>query len=263
MSKKNTKGKEVAVVGIQNYAIMRQDIDIKEVIENNLGGEQLSALDLERVKIPGSGGTTWEVPKFGGIDEIKELNVLIIYNAVNRTYWEVPYGEGGPTPPDCFSEDAVNGIGNPECPSASGKCKDCPMAKFGTAKGGKGDGQACSKKRTFFFLREGNILPMTLNAAPASLKNALQYLIGLTSAGMEPHHVVTRLTLEKDKSRTGSVEYSKVIFTPLKDSIPAEQIPAINEYVANITPFLKKTAKEMAHTEAGYDAPAAEQKAAA
>jgi len=273
ISKKNGNGqkdkKEVAVIGISKFAIMKPNVDIKAVIEANLGGETISALDLERVKIPGGGGTTWTVPKFGGVDEIKELDVLIILHTSNRTYWETEFGQGEPGPPDCYSGDCVTGFiradfvpseGHMSPTSVCGE-QTCPMAKFGTAKGGKGDGQACTQKRTLFFLRENSLLPMTLNASPASLKNAMKYLIGMTGAGMEPHHIVTRLTLQPDRTK-GGVEYSKIVFTPLANSIPEAQWPEIDGYVAAISPFLKKAAREIAQ-DVTQDTPYEEQKAAA
>ena len=55
-----------AEVGSQ-YQIMTMDpSEIKDIMAENMGGEQLSVSDLTIIKVPSGGGTTWSIPAIDG-----------------------------------------------------------------------------------------------------------------------------------------------------------------------------------------------------
>ena len=103
------------------------NIDITEVaaaVHEAIGSGELRQNDLERIRLPGAGGTTWTIETAGGEVETKELVGAIIGDQITRVYWEDPFG-GGKSAPSCFSTDGVTGIGTP-----GGECAGCPFNAF-------------------------------------------------------------------------------------------------------------------------------------
>jgi hypothetical protein len=164
---------------------------------------------------------------------------IVIATQHTRAYWKESFDEtGGGTPPDCVSEDGETGIGAP-----GGECAGCPLAQFGSAE--KGSGKACSEKRLVFMALPDEILPVCFKAPPTSLKNAKSYLMGLTSRGKKLYEVLTAITLEKDKSKSQGITYSKMVFRKVGDVRNKELIAA---YATAIKPYLIKAAREIAKT---------------
>jgi hypothetical protein len=224
----------VAESAVGKFAIFQESTEeIQDIITANLGEEQLDIFTLDRIKVPAGGSTIWMVPGIDGDEPVKELVGLIIGDFVTRSYWQSEYGSTESGPPDCYSVDGLTGIGNP-----GGDCNTCPFAQFGTAQGGRGKGQACSKKRTMFILTENDILPKMLNIPPASLKEATRYLMRLLNGRLSKHHTLTKFTLVKDKN-AGGIDYAKVQFANVPGSVPKEARPAIDAYINSIMPSIR------------------------
>ncbi|MBI9082691.1 MAG: hypothetical protein JEZ11_03780 [Desulfobacterales bacterium] len=241
---KKEESKEVAVITVSDFAVMQPDVDIKDIIECNLGGENISALDLERVTVPaGSSPGLWSIPTLGGMETNKELEGIIVYHELIRNFWA---SEGGGTPPDCYSTDTIKGIGDP-----GGLCEQCQNNEFGSHR--NGSGKACSTKRTMFFIQKDTMLPMVVNAPPTSLKNARSYLMSLASHNVKAHHVVTRMTLEGDKSANKTAFY-RIEFSMADRLAPAEAAK-MDAYVAAIKPFLVGKLEEAATEQPFGDEP--------
>lgn len=189
-----------------DYAIATLDGgDLAEVIRENVGGG-IGRFDLDRVKIPAGGGTTWEVPTLEGAEPFKELAGVVVQFADQRAYWKEPFG-GGANPPDCSSTDCVKGVGDPGV-----ECDRCPFSQFGTATrqdGGEGRGQACRLVRVLYMVLPHSILPVVVAVPPSSLKPVRQYFLRLASQGIPYHGVVTKLRLAQDRSGDG-ITFSKV-----------------------------------------------------
>jgi hypothetical protein len=215
-----------------SYAIMTMETDIMTIMADNLGGEQITALDLDRVSTPAGGGTSWTIPTLEGDTEVKELEGIIVYTSVQRVYWADAFTGGG-APPDCYSEDSVHGAGNP-----GGNCTKCPLSQFGSGENGKS--QACQMRRLIFLIQPDNLLPLVVSVPPSSLKEAKNYLMRLASKGLTSYSMVSRLTLEKDKNADG-IAYSKIKFA---SSGPAPSPDKIQAYVAGIRPHLERAASE-------------------
>jgi hypothetical protein len=244
----------VAQSPVENFAIFQEDSNnLQEIISANLGEEQLDIFTLDRVKVPAGGSTIWMVPGIDGEEPIKELVALIIGDFVTRSYWHSEYGSTESGPPDCYSVDGLTGIGTP-----GGNCNTCPLAQFGTAQGGRGKGQACSKKRTMFILTENDILPKMLNIPPASLKEATKYLMRLLNGRLSKHHTLTKFTLIKDKN-AGGIDYAKVQFANVPGSIPKEARPAIDAYIDSIMPSIRAAMNRVAQIRLDDDHNANEQ----
>ena len=181
----------------------------QEAILANLGEAGPGEFDLERVRIPAGGGTTWVLTGVDGREiEIKELDCVLLFWKNARAYWSKSFDEtGGGVPPDCSSNDAIMGMGNNGDGDGRRLCSECPKSKFGTAD--KGKGQACKQMKVLFALTPGNMLPHALFLPPTSIKAMNAYMLRLASQGLKFCDVVTRLTLEKTKN-DGGIIYSQV-----------------------------------------------------
>lgn len=195
-------------------------LNIKELLEDNLEGESLSPFDLERIVLPAGGTTTWNVPTAEGEKEVKDLHAVIIMPQSSRSFWkEELNGEG--TPPDCVSEDMIQGIGDP-----GGLCSTCQYNQFGS--GRNGNGKACKETKNLFILLEGNMLPYVLQVPPTSLKSYKKYMGQLTGTGKSVNGVVTSFQIEKVKSGSGFT-HGRIIFRPAGE-LSQEQVAAVKQY---------------------------------
>ena len=200
MAKKPEESRtEIAVVNSDLYPALVGGGQAVDIIAQNMGGEAVTANDLNRIKVPGSGGTIWTVVDSDGAEQpFKALEGIIVQIARRRAYWPSAAATG--TPPSCASADCITGIGDP-----GGNCERCPCNQFGTAKkkdGSPGRGKACKETKLLFILREGSLLPDVVSAPPGSLKVVRQYQLKL---GVPYWSVVTALTLEKATSKDGDL----------------------------------------------------------
>lgn len=220
----------VAVCDPGTFALFAGDVDIAGVsaaMASNLEGESLDAYDLDRIKIPAGGGTTWEIPSIDGVVESKEIVGIVALSKFGRSYWEKTTDEsGGGSPPDCVSEDGERG-------SKFGACDVCPHNVYGSAS--KGSGKACKELRSIFMIMEGSVLPVVINIPPTSLKPFKQYRLRLTSVGKRIDHVITRITLTKAKNAQGT-QYSQAVFSKAGDLTP-EQAAMMSAYVESLKPI--------------------------
>lgn len=173
--------------------------------------------DLERLRVPGSGGTTWEVPSLEGTTPMKELDLVITNVAMNQRSWYRTDAEDGDSgPPSCFSRDGIQGVGcnSLEDPGEDAQpetysCAQCPWSQWGSDRGG-GKGQDCREFAWIIGFPPGNSLPLQLSVPRMSLKPLRAYMLKLMGAGVTPEKVVTKLTLVKNG--TGATAYSTISF---------------------------------------------------
>lgn len=231
-AKKSDETKAIELATLDEYAIMEvQKQELLEIVQANVGAAGFSVADLERIKMPAGGGQFWEVPTLEGeIDAEKAVEGIIIEWQDRRAYWSVPLDEsGGGSPPDCSSDDAIHGIGDP-----GGSCETCPLSKFGSGPGGVG--QACKQMRMLYMMRPDQILPVVIAAPPTSLLPVRQYMLRLTARRVPFYAVVTRLELEKASNGNG-IGYSKIkaVMSARLDPDTAGKIKDIRE---TLRPFL-------------------------
>lgn len=215
------------LVKLENYAALQMNaLELKEVLQENLGGEAISAFELDRVKVPSGGGTTWEVPTLEGVEDAKAIEGVVIYFKNQNAYWKEKY-DGQNNPPDCVSNDGMVGIGTP-----GGDCAVCPLNAFGS----EGKGKACKNMRTLFILREGDVLPLVLTLPPTSLKDARKYFLRLASKGIPYYGVITEITLDKDKNENG-ITYSKAKLS-LKGRLDPDTVKKLKAFQDSLKPAL-------------------------
>lgn len=222
--------KELAKKEEVSFMVLANAQNAIEALKNNLQGENLSAMDLDRVGIPAGGGTSWCVPTLEGEVNTQEIVGVIIGVQKCRAYWAEAFSGAG-VPPDCVSEDAITGVGNP-----GGVCNKCPLAEFGSDSRGKG--QACKQIKRLFLLRPNSMLPLVVNLPPTSIKIASRYGLRLVDNGLKFQAVVTRITLDKTKNSEG-IGYSTAVFTLAAKLDPA-QAQAMDEYAKVIAPMLQR-----------------------
>lgn len=228
---KNGNEKKLAL--LESYAITRVEPEaLTTILRDNVGPGGISQFDLDRIKVPSSGATTWMIPSLDGEEPNKEIVGVIVAWRDVRAYWEASFSDaGGGAPPDCASDDAIKGYGMP-----GGPCAECPLAKFGSDE--RQIGQACKAMRLLFILRSNDILPITLAAPPTSLRGLRQYFLRLASKEIHYNAVVTKLSLEKAKSKAGP-EYAKIVPTIAGELTP-EEAERIRQYTEMLTPQLER-----------------------
>ncbi len=196
------------------------------MMQQNLGGEQLTASDFIRIKVPSGEGTQWMIPTIGGDESTEVIEGVILHSSRRRAYWSNPNPTGDP--PNCASSNCLQGVGEPGgiC-GQSGQIPCCQYNEFGSAV--NKHGKACKEGRLMFLLRQGNILPNLIMAPPASLKAMRQYL---TQLPVPYWGAITALTLEQTLNRDG-VTYSRIIprmVGKLDDEGAAAVVDCIKQY---------------------------------
>ena len=216
--------------------VLANPAGVLEAMRENVGGTPIRASELARIKIPAGGGKAWELPD-GKV--AAEFSGVVIHTADARRYWAegLDGGAGGGKPPDCASDDAVTGHGEP-----GGSCARCPLAEFGSdAKGGRG--QACKQVRLLFVLMPGELLPSVVSLPPTSLKPARSFMLRLASKGTPYYGIVTRFRLETDKNKDG-VAYSRVAMEQAGDRLTTEEVAKLRSLRDAYAPLFAATKAE-------------------
>lgn len=192
---------ELTVIDTTKYTLVNTEQGrLQNAIAANLGGETISPTDLDRAKVPTGGGTSWTIPGVSGDETTKEIVGVIVFSKMVKAYWPEA---GSNNPPQCSSKDGRIGIGDP-----GGDCATCPFSQWGSKQGSKG--KACKDSRLLFIMRPEDALPLVVSVPPSSLNAVKKYLLRLTAKWLPFHAVMTRLSLEIDKTAEG-VKYSKIV----------------------------------------------------
>lgn len=217
------------------FALLRMEgQEVRDLLQDTLGADGISASDLDRVKVPSGGGTTWEIPTLDGDVATKELEAVILHDETRRVYWpyameERPDDEDGR--PHCFSTDGVTGQGKP-----GGDCRTCPFNVFGTDVKG-GPGKACKEQRQLFLLMKADLLPLTLNVPPGSLGSFKAYKMKLIRGQVAPTDTVTKITLKKEKNQ-GNVSFARMEFLATERLDPDAKV-RVRDYKAMLMPGIR------------------------
>jgi len=250
MSKKNgTKnGSSTALVKAGEFTIIKTDAEeLMELIEENLADGSIGPMSMDRIRVPAGGGSTFSVPALAEGDETKveTIDCIIVGKKKHRARWAKSIDESpGGSPPDCFSPDGKNGIGDP-----GGVCADCPYDEFKQV----GDNEAYKKKgcKEMLFIiavRPDERLPIAIVAPPGSLRNADDYLKRLTAKGIFYYGAVTRIGLEQDKNKLGR-EYSKLTFA-MGQKIEGADFEAVKAFQKTFKGILEGRAFDVTDDEA-------------
>jgi len=206
---------------LENFAFM--DANALDVVRENLGGQNISPNDFERLKFPAGGNQSWEIFGLDGESQsTKSIDGIVLMQKTNRFYWANAYtGEG--SPPDCQSRDLKTGVGTP-----GGNCATCPYAQWGSDPKG-GEGQACKTVGALFVMKPGESLPVVVPVPVGSLKNVRKFMLSLSSKNIRYSNAIIGIGLEPDKNKQG-IPYSK-IKPKLIAVLPQEAQVQINKYI--------------------------------
>jgi hypothetical protein len=239
--------KSEIVVAAKFVALAPQDLVddglfSSDELAGSMGAKGFGPGDLERIKIPAGGGTTWDI-----IDESsKTIDVVIVAAQDVRVFYVGKY-TGGNEPPDCASLDCIIGLPGENAPGEiTGDCSTCPKARWGSAvsdSGEEGKGQACKQRKMMLLYREQDRFPLVLSVPSSSLKQVQKYFGRLVSGFGRPYWgVVTRLSLEKAKS-SGNIEYSSLVLEFVR-TLEAEEVETVRKLREQFVPALERRMPE-------------------
>lgn len=214
--------------------------EVRDVIAGALAGGTVTEFQLDRVHVPGAGGTTWTIPTLEGDIETKTIEGVIVGYKMTRGYWPKPYSAGDPTPPDCASNDGVTGTGD-RGPHGSGPqdCRTCPLAQWGTKlrEGKQTRSQACKAMMPVFLLTPRSMLPVVITVPPSSLKSVTPYPLRLAGQGINWWGCISQFTLEKE---TVGGYPTAVVKTKFVSRLSAEQTEALRQYKEALAPLVRQ-----------------------
>lgn len=207
----------LAVADVKAYPIVGEtSADLADVIRDNLGQQGVSEFELDRMRVPGSGGTKWEVVSLEGAEHVDALTGIIVHWRHARAYWKTKIEErsaGASKAPDCHSDDGIVGMGDP-----GGECAKCPFAEWGSKEGSE-RAQACKQMLLLFLVPPQSVLPQVVVVPPSSIKPVKVYLRRLAEKGLPFFGAVTSLRLEKTSN--ARFTFSRIV-PEFAGAVPAE-----------------------------------------
>lgn len=206
-------------------------ITLQELMDANVGNGGFSISDITKVSVPGAGGMTWAIPHPNGEIGTRELVGVILFGIDPRAYYKYKPGDTVPESdvveganlPDCASDDGITGqatsVGVKRGMAAGPvACETCPLAQWGSAKGGAGKGKACAERRDLFMLLPDRLLPIIVTAPSTSLQDVRAYMNGLMQFAKPIYSVETKLTLMRHEN--GAIKWSTIVASKSADLSP-------------------------------------------
>ncbi len=188
-------------------ATTNTNLAFNQALAANIGSMGLTVDDFPRIKVPAGGETNWVLSGLTGPLIMAALEGIIVFKRTTRAYWKIEADDpkaAKNTPPNCTSINGLVGVGDPGgCCYNLDKRLVCPLAGYGTSKGGTGPGQACKEVTQLFFLRGDSMLPELIALPPTSVKPARKYFVRLTASRVPYFAMLTRITLIKKESANG------------------------------------------------------------
>lgn len=221
-----------AIQDVNQYLIRTADVDVREVIQTNLGVTGITEFDLDKAKVPAGGVTLWQIDTIQGRKSLETLEGIIVFQRPDFSYYSTSFeSRQQAAPPDCSSRDGMTGVGKP-----GGVCATCPFNQFGSAPDERG--KACRQRTLLFMLRPDSLLPMLVVVPTMSVGPVRKYLMRLAGGGLVYHAVVTSLGLEEAKS-SANITYGRILPRMLQQ-LPPDQAAATAEYAQMIKPYMER-----------------------
>lgn len=144
-----------------------------------------------------------------------ELDVVILADLYDNSYYDRPYKEGVQVPPACFAINSAHDALAPHEASPvkqSDDCATCPKNEWGSSQNGSGKGKACRNGRRLLvapYIRTTGAVSMgelaIVNLAPTTLTSYSEYLrklpkVGLPLPPMPMFAVATHLSFDDDRA---------------------------------------------------------------
>ena len=207
-----TKNESSSLAIVEQSPILTGDEDaiaqIQDVMAEAIAdGETVSFTNLQRIRWPAGGATTWELP---GDETGKALDCVIIERKPVKGWWKEPFSGTG-APPDCTAGDNIHGvpisIQVQQEFGVGGECAQCPMNEWGSARGPDGEqrrGKACRQITRLFLICGTEQMPVLLNVPPSSATRSGRITSSVLPSRGQPYHGrSTRITLERATAAIG------------------------------------------------------------
>ena len=228
--------KETALVPFEEkYPALSNEVGM--ILKESLApGETLGVSNLPTVKIPAGGALNWQMPDG---EAKKEIRGILVMRQPVRAYWVAPFTGGG-VPPDCSSDNAVNGdglFGKLSDGNTSGLCKECPMSKYGS---GKDNGQGCRSITRLFMLTPEYAIPLLVTLPPTSFGPAQDFVVLQAAQRKAITSFETVIALTQAQSK-GGISYSVAMFKAGDDLSP-EAAAKTRAYALEMAPLFREIA---------------------
>lgn len=166
----------------------------------------ITQFDLQRIKIPTSGGSSWEIQTSEGVKMVSEIKCVIVgVKSGEKAWWASDTVSG--EPPSCVSHDGATGIGinslDKDAKPGQHECAACRWGQYGSARKG-GKAKDCKDMLFVYLFRPEAKLPSLFVAPPLSLRPMRTYLLELATEGKKYSQVYTTLKLEQTKNSGGT-----------------------------------------------------------
>jgi len=230
---------------VQHLPVLNQDLgQIKAMLAKNMGAANLTAADLDKIKVPSGEIPLWMVQTLEGPKGMEALEGVIAMVSMGRGYWQSD--EVGNTPPDCSSEDTITGYGRRgamDTTDGPHDCATCIMNQFGTAtkNGVAGAGKACNERAHLFLLTGMGYLPQVVQVPATSLGGWRKFIARLSSFGKAYSAVVVKMTLAPKKNK-GGTNYMEIVFNSVS-VLPPDAVARVESYAAAFAESFKRATK--------------------
>ncbi len=214
------------------FALFKQDPDeMSAAIHENMGNVAIGRFDLQKILVPsGTSGSFWSVAGAEGEKSVKDIEAIIVKWHDARQYYIKSMNEGSSgEPPDCASDDGVQGYGDP---TGSGNiktfdCAKCPLAQWGSGK--KGRGQACKLQRVLYIVTPDKFLPMVLQIPTGSYNEIKKFFLNMLSEGISYYSAIVSFGLQKTANPDNTAYY--VVVPKMVRRLNSDENEFISKYV--------------------------------
>jgi len=183
---------------------------LQEVMLANRGPRRLFTFkDIQKVKFPGAGSLTWNLPGIEGKPTpVEEIEGVILAWQEHRGYYASGY-EGGNEAPDCWAEEPAPGedqVGSHarvtnKGVTFGGACATCPIGRWRIEEGGKKIKPLCRPRIRVYIQTKLIALPIWIDLPSTSVKPFNDYMDALTRFNMAHFWVVTRFALKTEQAQ--------------------------------------------------------------
>lgn len=235
--------KELTTIA-QNYPVLANPERLKRVIQSNAAAG-FDASQLLRIKWPKPGVDTFQVPDPDGKNGYRaesEITGIILDERNTRAFFEKSYDEAPDQHPVCTSIDGLEGVLSQSVTDEtldllderglrpSGRCHDCPAAKW---ESGKNGGQACKSRKPLLILQKGDALPSILSLPATSFKSYGNFATGLISKLIMKEEIEVTIGLKEEKGKVSGMSFNAATFQKTA-SLSESEAAAILDYKENL-----------------------------
>jgi len=182
------------------------DVVTQGHIARRLAGANVSDIEIPSVKVPGSGGTVWEIP---GDEATKEIIGTVIDDYSVDSFY-IDEFDGGNEPPDAlwiggefqYANDRAREEG-----ILGGLLADEPLAKFDADLGKT----PISGRWRIFLVPDGEFLPLRIEVPVMSRKKWFNFALAkIEGRGRSTTDAVIKLGLEQLTNK-GGIKYARIV----------------------------------------------------